>query len=155
MLTSAGHLVMFIILICFSTLQSLYGLKVQGHSLFELLSSFRRYRALSTRMKHTTLLLFNYLITTHTYFFLFKFARQTCTHIIVCIVCFVVAILYIAYLCIVLLLSVSCSTVELLSLAQIPRMWNHTWPIKLILILIKKYSCSLFVQVSSQCINSC
>ncbi len=67
----------------------------------------------------------HYLFNTHIYFFLFKFARQTCSHIIVCVVYCVFAILYIAYLyicillfynlCPVLLLSFCCS-VELLSL---------------------------------------
>ncbi len=78
----------------------------------------------------------------HTYFFFhFKFARQT-SHITVCIVYCVFSILYICILffcwrCPVLLLSFCC-TVELLSLQQIPRMCKHTWPIKLILILILK-----------------
>ncbi len=61
---------------------------------------------LTLNMEHTTLL-YNYLFTTHTFFFHFKFARQT-SHIIVCIVYCVFAIFYIAYLYIVLLLSVSC-----------------------------------------------
>ncbi len=89
----------------------------------------RRYRALSPRMtrhrnscfpqaihlmnttlnvKHTTLL-YNYLFTTHTCFFLFQICtHQTCTHIIVYIIYCVIAIFYIAYLYIIILLSVSC-----------------------------------------------
>ncbi len=47
-----------------------------------------------------------------------------------------ICILLFYYLCLVLLLSF-CSTVELLSLWQIPHMCKHTWPIKLILIIIK------------------
>ncbi len=46
---------------------------------------------------------------------LFKFARQTCTHTIICIVYCVFAILYIAYLYIILLLSVSCPVAVVLS----------------------------------------
>ncbi len=68
-------------------------------------------------IKHTPLL-YNYLFTTHT-FFHFKFARQT-SHIIVCIVYCVFAILYIAFLYFIILLSVLlllfCCTVEILSL---------------------------------------
>ncbi len=56
-------------------------------------------------MEHTTLL-YKYLFTTHTFFFHFKFARQT-SHIIVCIAYCEFAILPIAYLYVVLLLSVS------------------------------------------------
>ncbi len=63
-------------------------------------------------MEHTTLL-YNYLFTTHPFFF-FKFACQTSTHIIVCIVYCVFAILFIAYLYIVLLLSVSCPVAVIL-----------------------------------------
>ncbi len=55
----------------------------------------------------------------HILFFHFKFARQT-SHIIVCIVYCVFAILYIAYLYFIILLSVLlllfCCTVEILSL---------------------------------------
>ncbi len=99
-----------------------------AHSLFELLPSGRRYRALSIRateqqkqflttsnpshehltlnMEHTTHDTIIQLFIHHTHFFHFKFTRQT-SHIIVCIVYCVFAILYIAYLYILLLLSVS------------------------------------------------
>ncbi len=51
----------------------------------------------------------------HTYLFVhFKFAHQTCTHIIVCIVFCLFAILYIAYLYSILLLSVSCPVAVIL-----------------------------------------
>ncbi len=111
-----------------------------AHSLFELLPSGQRYRALSTRTTrhrncffpqaniswtldikrgiHNTII---QLFIHHTYlFFYFQICTcQTCTHIIVCIVCCVFAILYIAYLhicisffcclCPVLLLSFCCT----------------------------------------------
>ncbi len=115
-----------------------------AHSLFELLSSGRRYRALSTRttrhrnsffpqaihlmnttlnVEHTRLFT---LFIHHTYLFFISICTyQTCTHIHVYIIYCVFAILYIAYLyicilffyylCPVLLLSFCC-TVELLSL---------------------------------------
>ncbi len=105
-------------------------------------------------MEHTTII--HYPFTTLTYFiFIFSFlicTFLTCTYIVVYIFYIYIyilysffAVLYIAYLdicilffyylCPVLLLSFCC-TVELLSLQQIPCMCKHTWPIKLILILI-------------------
>ncbi len=79
----------------------------------------------------------------HIYFFHFKFAHQSCTHKIVYIIYCVFAILYIAYLYIIILLSVSCRchSVALWSFShskKIPCMCKHTWPIKLNLILIYK-----------------
>ncbi len=55
----------------------------------------------SLNMEHTALL-YNYLFTTHTYSFLFQICTCQTSHIIACIVYCVFAILYIAYLCIVL-----------------------------------------------------
>ncbi len=70
-------------------------------------------------MEHTTLL-YKYLFTTHTYFFSFQICTDQTSHIIVCSVYCVFAILWICILlfcclCPVLLLSFCC-TVELLSL---------------------------------------
>ncbi len=96
-----------------------------AHSLFELLPSGRRYRALSTRttrhrnsffLKHsiswtldikrgTHNTVIHYLFITHTYF---SVQILHISYIIVYIIYFVFAILYIAYLSIILLLSVSC-----------------------------------------------
>ncbi len=96
-----------------------------AHSLFELLPSGRRYRALSTRttrhrnsffLKHsiswtldikrgTHNTIIHYLFTTHTYF---SVQILHISYIIVYIIYCVFAILYIAYLSIILLLSVSC-----------------------------------------------
>ncbi len=101
-----------------------------SHSLFELLPSGQCYRAPSTdtetvsfpkqtiswtldikRGTHNTIIqLFIY----HTYLFVsFQICTLQTSHIIVCIVYCVFAILYIAYLYIVLLLSVSCPVILL------------------------------------------
>ncbi len=65
-------------------------------------------------IKHGTVNTIIQLFIHHTHlFFHFKFARQT-SHIIVCIVYSVFAILYIAYLYIVILLSVSCPVAVIL-----------------------------------------
>ncbi len=116
-----------------------------AHSLFELLPSGRRYRALSTRtarhrnsffpkqsisrtldIKHGTHNTIYIIYSSHILIFSFQICTyQTCTNIIAYIIYCVFAILYIAYLyicilffyylCLVLLLSFCC-TVELLSL---------------------------------------
>ncbi len=131
-----------------------------AHSFFELLPSGRRYRALSTRTTrhrnsffpqaiiswtldiklgthNTVIQLFIHHI--HLFFFISNLHVRP-VQIIVCIVYCVFAILYIAYLYIVILFPALfqsfCCTAELLSLLQIPCMCKHTWPIKLILILI-------------------
>ncbi len=77
----------------------------------------------------------------HTYlFFSFQICTyQTCTHIIVYIIYCVFAILYIAYLYIILLLSVSCPVAVILlhcgaSVTRTNSSYKHTWPIKRILI---------------------
>ncbi len=154
------------------TLQKLYSSRVRkrsgkipldpshpAHSLFELLPSGRRYRALSTRttrhrkflspssheylilnMEHTTIL-YNYLFTTQT--FLFQICTCQTSHIIVCIVYCVFAILYMAYIVycyfVVCVLSCHCPSVALWSFYHYNKflMCKHTWPIKLILILLK------------------
>ncbi len=124
-------------------LKSLWTPHIQAHSLFELLPSGRRYRALSTRnsqtqeqfllssnpshehltlnVEHTTLLYIVY--SPHILIFLFQICTyKTCKHIIVyiiyCVLLFCtlpICILLFYYLCPVLLLSFCC-TVELLSL---------------------------------------
>ncbi len=56
----------------------------------ETVSSLRQssHEHLTLNLEHTTQL-YNYLFTTYTYFFHFKFARQTCTHnCLYCILCF-------------------------------------------------------------------
>ncbi len=93
-----------------STLQSSEHQNDQTQKLF-LSPSNPSHEHLILNVEHTTLL--HYLFTTHTYFVIFKFACQT-SHIIVCIVYCVFAILYIAYLYIVLLLSVSCPVAVIL-----------------------------------------
>ncbi len=112
-----------------------------AHSLFELLPSGRRYRALSTRttrhrnsffpkqsiswtldinVEHTTLF-YNYLFTTHTYiiyifyFFHFKFAHVRPVHTWLSVLHSVFAILYIAYLFICILFFCCLCPVLLLS----------------------------------------
>ncbi len=105
-----------------------------AHSLFELLPSGRCYRALNTRTSrhrnslfppinqshehltlnvvHTTLL-YNYLFTTHTYFFSFQICTSNLTHnCLYCILCFCHFVH--CHLYIVLLLSVSCPVAVIL-----------------------------------------
>ncbi len=98
---------------------------------------------LTLNMEHTTILYIIY--SSHILIFLFQICTyQTCTHnclyyilcfffFLHCLFVYLYIILY--YLCHVLLLSFCC-TVELLTLKQIPCMWKHSWPIKLILILV-------------------
>ncbi len=98
-------------------------------------------------MEHTTLL-YNYLFTTHTYhifvfsffFFFISNLHMSDLYTRLSVLHSVFAILYIAYLYIVVcVLSCCCHSVALWSFCrykQIPRMCKQTWPIKLILILI-------------------
>ncbi len=103
-----------------------------AHSLFELLpvwstlqssehqtqeqflpSSNSSHEHLTLNVEHTTLLYIIY--SPHILIFSFQFCTyQTCTHIIVYIIYCVFAILYIAYLYIILLLSVSCPVAVIL-----------------------------------------
>ncbi len=96
--------------------------------------SNRSHEHFKLNMEHTTLL-YNYLFTTHTYVFISNFHMSDLTHnCLYCILCFChfVHCLFV-YLYIVLLLSVSCPC----HYKKFP-MCKHTWPIKLILILISK-----------------
>ncbi len=74
---------------------------------------------LTLNVEHTTLL-YKYLFTTHSYFFHFKFARQTCIHIIAgyCILCFcyIVHCLFVYCSFVVCVLSCCCHSVALWSL---------------------------------------
>ncbi len=117
--------------------------------LYERLPSGRRYRALSTRTTrhrtsffpqaiiswtldikrgtHNTII--HYLFITHLFFHV-KFAHfrpHTLLSVLYfCTLFFIICVLFLSF----------CCTVALLSLELIPRMCKHTWPIKLILILI-------------------
>ncbi len=137
-----------------------------AHSLFELLPSGRRYRALSTRttrhrkflspssheylilnMEHTTIL-YNYLFTTQTFlFFISNLHMSDLTHnCLYCILCFCYFVhgLFVYCYFVVCVLSCHCPSVALWSFYHYNKflMCKHTWPIKLILILLKLI-CSL------------
>ncbi len=132
-----------------------------AHSLFELLPSFEllqtpeqflpssnpSHEHLRINMKHTTLLYIIYsshiffisnlhisdLYIHNCLFYFFFFAFLYIAYLYICILLFY-------YLCLFLLLSFCC-TIELLSLYQIPHICKHTWPIKLILIILKSMFC--------------
>ncbi len=99
---------------------------------------------LTLNVEHTILLFIQHTYIYNIYFF-FSISNLHMSDLYThdCLYCIVfllfctlpICILFFYYLCLVLLLSFCC-TVELLSLEQIPRVCKHTWPIKLILILI-------------------
>ncbi len=95
-----------------STLQSSEHQNDQTQEQF-LPSSYPSHEHLSLNVEHTTLLYIIYL--SHILIFPFQICTyQTCTHIIVYIIYCVFAILYIAYLYSILLLSVSCPVAVIL-----------------------------------------
>ncbi len=109
--------------------------------------SFPKFSYLILNMEHTTIL-YNYLFTTQTfYFFISNLHMSDLTHnCLYCILCFCYFVhgLFVYCYFVVCVLSCYCPSVALWSFYHYNKflMCKHTWPIKLILILLKLI-CSL------------